>query len=431
MLSARLPTASGYALCSDEHAARIAVATSERALTILDRATLSVVRTLGAPAHADRINELSFVSANLLYSASSDGVLKGWDPSSSAAAPVSQIRSDDGAEIWSVSVEPHLGHLIAMGTESGVVLWDVRRASAPLARYDVHTEAVTQVRFNPGGHGSPSLLSGSMDGLLCVIDCTCLDEDEAVVGIHNTESPITAAGFYGAASEAPASHAWALSSTDQLSLWDLQSASVLRLYDDLVPHRTAPGDLEDDAETGGAGGSSGGAADAGSTSAPEAPLAAAAAAVAEGSTTCGVGLGYIVGCQWDARASRLLMLGGQHGGGGYVYEVRAEGLRLVQTMPPAIKKGSTGHTDRIRAFHLSSSGSSSSCVTGAEDGLLCSWPAPPATAAAAATQVSKASIGASSTGGEAVAAVADEEGDGAVGKAKRSKEKDKARSKPY
>ena len=42
------------------------------------------------------------------------------------------------------------------------------------------------------------LLSGSVDELMCEIDCTVTDEDEAVIGVHNTESPIAALGFYGA-----------------------------------------------------------------------------------------------------------------------------------------------------------------------------------------------------------------------------------------
>ena len=56
---------------------------------------------------------------------------------------------DDGAEVWSVSAEVE-GHHLATGTESVVVLWGGRRTSVPLARYEIHTEAVTSVRFRGG-----------------------------------------------------------------------------------------------------------------------------------------------------------------------------------------------------------------------------------------------------------------------------------------
>ena len=39
------------------------------------------------------------------------------------------------------------GQLLAAGTSSAVLVWDVRKPSSVLRRYEVHTEAVTQVRF--------------------------------------------------------------------------------------------------------------------------------------------------------------------------------------------------------------------------------------------------------------------------------------------
>lgn len=232
----------GYTLCTDACDGALAIATSERGLHVLDWTTLKTIKALGTLAHTDRINELCFSSSHTLYSASSDGLIKVWDPSAARCAPVAEISNDDGTEVWSVSVAPS-SHLLAAGTETAVVLWDLRRTARPYARYEVHTEAVTQVRFRPGG-GEPLLLSGSMDGLLCELDCSTDDEDEAVVGVHNTESPITALGFWHAATAgadaevAPlASRAWVLSSTDVLSLWDLNAAEQIGRFADLVPHR--------------------------------------------------------------------------------------------------------------------------------------------------------------------------------------------------
>ena len=50
-------------------------------------------------------------------------------------------------------------------------------AARPVRRWEVHTDAVTQVRLQPGGR---SVLSGSVDGLLCVIDAAQADVDRAV-----------------------------------------------------------------------------------------------------------------------------------------------------------------------------------------------------------------------------------------------------------
>ena len=141
---------SAYLLCleADAEELTLVAATSERSLVAFDRRTLTRVCDIGPPAskggvHTARINELCF-AARTLYSASSDGTVRAWDPLSQRAAPTMQLAAGDGDEVWCVSAQ-NAGHLLAAGTESGVLVWDVRKPSAPLARYEVHTEAVTQV----------------------------------------------------------------------------------------------------------------------------------------------------------------------------------------------------------------------------------------------------------------------------------------------
>ena len=153
---------------SERHAA---VAGSEFDLKLYDRQSLQCDTTLALPAHSDRINELTYAPAGSsvagrLFSASSDGTVRGWD----AAAPprtgcAMEFRGKD--EVWSISVSD--GPLIATGTQSAVVLWDVRKATTPAALLEVHTEPVTAVRFQPGS--ATALVSGSVDELICSIDC--------------------------------------------------------------------------------------------------------------------------------------------------------------------------------------------------------------------------------------------------------------------
>ena len=137
-------------LASDSTERIAAVAGSEFDLKLYDRATLSPVGSVGAPsqggikAHEGRINEVCFgASLPLLYSASSDGTLRAWDCSSgSATAPALTLR-DRRDEVFCVSAST--GHMLAAGTQSAVLIWDTRRISKPVCRFEVHTEEVTQV----------------------------------------------------------------------------------------------------------------------------------------------------------------------------------------------------------------------------------------------------------------------------------------------
>ena len=54
-------------------------------------------------------------------------------------------------------------------------------------------------------------LSGSVDGLVCELDATVNEEDDAVFGIHNTGAPVSHLGFYGAPS-GPSTHSHSSSS---------------------------------------------------------------------------------------------------------------------------------------------------------------------------------------------------------------------------
>lgn len=406
------------ALASDDDEKTLAAATNALALTLFDRSTLQPKRELSASAHEARINELSFApqSSGLLYSASSDGTVRAWDaasPATQAQTTLTTASATGGVdEAWTLSAH---ASLLAAGTESAVVVWDVRKTQTPLVQYAIHTEAVTQVRFRHG-HGA-RLLTGSVDELICEIDCTVTEEDEAVINILNAESPVTALGLFGDSTQ-PAGpqatvrpYAWALSSVDTLSTWDLAASERLASYADLGGHTSADYLAADD------GGSA-------------ARVAAASAAIE-----------FVVGCHWDEPASRLLLLGGVRNGAAHLFEVPTEGmattlpgggLRLLRSLPRAggaasgIAAASSAEVGdaSIRCFHYGREGV---LVTGAEDGVLCAWAAPgagPGAAPRSAPPATTTSVASPSV--EAAAAPALQHT-----KASRATKKEEKRAKPY
>ena len=132
-------------LAADEPAQRqLAAATSDKSIAIFDCTVLGGVplRTLGetSAAHGDRINELTFATGPLV-SASSDGTVKLWDAARASAAPISTLTSakpgagDESDEVWSVSTD---AFMLAAGTESAVIIWDVRRCAIIFLEFLTH-----------------------------------------------------------------------------------------------------------------------------------------------------------------------------------------------------------------------------------------------------------------------------------------------------
>ena len=398
-------------LAGDHSGRTVGAVTSERLLGLYDRATLAHIRSFGTTAaHADRINELCFSAAGILYSASSDGTLRAWDAVAANAGPSLELSAGAGNEVWSVHVDKG-GWLLAAGTETSVMVWDVRHTAKSLVQYEVHTESVTAVRFHPS---SSRLLTGSMDGLVCEIDVNVMEEDEAVVGIHNTESPVTAIGFYGPADVKSGgqtkSLAWALSSIDTVTLWDLGACERLQLFDELVAHRSADHlSNEPTAE----GRPLGSAVSVGTTGTAQGRAA---------SETTGVQLDYMAGCQWDEWSGRLLMMGGLCDGTAYIFALQDDHrLQVVHSLAAAASTSSpsssahrsassSGHADRIRCFDYGRH----SLITGAEDARICVSTWDGAEAAEVQEAHDPAGVGGPSSK-----------------KVKRSKDKDKLRVKPY
>lgn len=344
---ARHPTEPQIAAAASDHTValrRLDAAAAHRRQHLVADDALACAN--GGPAHRGRINDLAYgpPHAPTLFSAGSDAAVRGWDArtrASSAAAVLTFTTQSAGLgreEVWSVSAST--GQLVAAGTQSAVLVWDVRSAARPLHRFEVHTEAVSAVRFQPG---SPTtLLSGSVDGLLCAIDCTQADEDSAVTSIYNTEAPVASLGFFG---DAPSAQVYVLSSVETLSVWNLQhSGACVARFDAII--RT-PAD------------------DDGGGPAPE-------------------GVDYLVGCAYDEAAARLYLLAGEHSGTLHVLAVEPGALTVLSTL----KGGPTsGHTADVRCCCWSGD----ALVTGGEDARLCLWSAAGGSDAAAAPRSNKGS----------------------------------------
>ena len=391
----------------------MAVSTSAHTIALLDPTTMKPSASF-AKAHDDRINELTFAPAKTLVSGSSDGTVKIWD--AAQAGPLATLRCADD-EVWSVSAE---GSYLAAGTNKAVVVWDVRQTRTPLARYEMHTEAVTQVRFVPG---TRRLVSGSMDELVCVLDTSQQEEDDAVLGVHNVQSPVVALGLYGAANEASGGAAgsgpllaWVLSSTDIVQLWDLDAAERIASLDTLVRHESA--DHLAETEVG----------------ARDAAAAAGASGGGSGRHAM-VPFDFVAGCAWEAHTHTLWMLGGDKSGAAHIFTLPPTTLpvsRLTRTTstaptggedggddadvelpPPAsvqgpvvhalslpARSGGGAHDDSVRCFHLGGSSEGPVAIlTGGEDGRVAAWarPEPRATLQVAAAGAA-AAVGGSGPG---------------------------------
>ena len=358
-----LPAAESAVLALAASERHVAIATSAHSVSLLDRTTLKPVAESSWRAHSDRINELCFAPSDTLVSASSDGTVKLWDVSQ--GKPLAVLASGDANdEVWSVSVQ---SHLLAAGTESAVVVWDVRHTSTPLARYELHTEAVTQVRFLPSAAGQ--LLSGSVDGLLCEIDTRQTEEDDAVIGVHNNESPVAGLGFCSVGGSSQRPLAWVLSSTDVVSIWDLEAADRIAMYDQLVRHAAADHLAADEL--------------------------AASSASARAAIGPPVPIDFVIGCEFDVSSERLSVLGGERCGETHLLELpplasattsaahaTGDGTAAVQSSASnsapvrhllSLPSRSAGgaHADAVRCFHVAPG--ATALLTAGDDGRVAAW----------------------------------------------------------
>jgi hypothetical protein len=297
--------------------------------------------------HAGRVTDAHFDlpgEPHLLLTSGADGAVRGWDVRA-GGAPVEEYRAGPGAEALCCHSN---GALVAAGAGDAVLFWDRRTHRAAAAFADTHARDVTQVRFHPSAPAR--LVTASDDGMVCVFDAGgALDEEEGFAAGVNVDTGVARLGFYGPAGE----RLWLASTTESLHLWEWAAA------------------CEDGAE--------GGAGPLGEALEARAALAAAAAG-----TPLGGGVDYLVGCEWDAAAQRLLLAAGTSVGAAALFPVaepRALGRALVFGPPAALLLGE--HDDVVRAV-VRPGGAGPLLLSGGEDARICVWSAEGAGAGAGA-----------------------------------------------
>jgi len=117
------------------------------------------------------------------------------------------------------------GLTVAAGTElkqddALILYWDPRHPAAPLRKHtSTHSDDITTVNFSRSSERQRDLLSGSIDGLVCISNAEESDEDEAVTYVGNLGSSIAQAGWVPCRHRGVRTGVWAASDMETFSLW--------------------------------------------------------------------------------------------------------------------------------------------------------------------------------------------------------------------
>eukprot|EP00118_Oscarella_pearsei_P004736 m.20708 g.20708 ORF g.20708 m.20708 type:complete len:244 (+) comp28066_c0_seq2:2-733(+) len=131
---------------------------------------------------------------HLLFSSSLNGCVQCWDLRTSTVGRMYRLRFQRDKEFCSFDVNC-TGRTVAAGTDASsddndafVIFWDTR-LSMPLKVFeDVHSDDVTQVKFHPTNRHQ--LVTGSTDGLVCLLDLSEANEDDSLITVFNSESSV-------------------------------------------------------------------------------------------------------------------------------------------------------------------------------------------------------------------------------------------------
>ena len=208
------PSTYAMQLCYLPTSNRLGVVCSDAAVRLYDPSQLLFAGQ--CKGHTERVNDLAPAGEQLLVSCSDDGTTKLWDTRTSACA---HTLGGLGAPPVRSACADEAGLLVATGGEGGVVqLWDVRTASLRQTYYDLHTDDLVRVRFQPGAPG-PRLLSAADDGLVSITEVSVADVDDALVDCLSVGSAIDDFGFFGSTAEDTG--VWVCCSDQRFELWSL------------------------------------------------------------------------------------------------------------------------------------------------------------------------------------------------------------------
>lgn len=305
----------------------LAVSASDFTIRLHNKTTLDCVGRLKGHSGPLAGVVFSHTSPDLLYSASADGTVRGWDVRRPGTRAVQVFSSDPLHSYCSFDLSC-CDSVLCAGTgqvnqeDSFMVFWDVRKQGAGLLGVysESHSDDITQVRFHP--RDKDRLASGSTDGLVNVFDLSGGTEEDALLSTCNSNSSASVICWCGV----DYTQLLCLSHDEGLHLWDLRQLDT------------------------------------------EEPLTVCSAPDARGLAPLedGGGVDYLVGGRWVEKAQKLLLVGGKNSGEVHLMECRDKGLGLLRSLVG-------GHTSVVRCFLWDEA--EDCLVTGGEDSQLLLWKA--------------------------------------------------------
>ncbi|KAK1291245.1 hypothetical protein QJS10_CPB17g01319 [Acorus calamus] len=207
-----------FQIASSQETSALAVSLSTNAMKFYSAGTGQYVGE--CTGHSGIINDVSFSvpsSPHVLSSCSSDGTIRAWDTRN--FKQVSLLRAGPSQGVYSFSFGGSSGNVLAAGCSSEIRFWDWRIGKQMFCLEDSHVDDVTQVHFTPNDQSK--LISGSVDGLMCVFDTDGdINDDNHLESVMNVGTSISKIGFFGQMNQ----KLWCLTHIETLSVWDWNDA---------------------------------------------------------------------------------------------------------------------------------------------------------------------------------------------------------------
>ncbi|XP_066917181.1 WD repeat-containing protein 89-like [Clytia hemisphaerica] len=251
-----------------------------------------------------------------LWSASNDGTIRLWDTEKKEDNVSIVSKCDVGYASMDINCD---GSILAAATERHeeqltikLEFWDIRKIDEKAPKLLATFEEVHSddiTILKFHPTNSKILATGSTDGLVTILDLTTFEEEDALVQTLNTESSVNSIGFFGPSFE----YMYALTHIETIIIWKYMEGDVLTSIIDL--REKSPKSVD-----------------------------------------------YVIDCHYHEVSQRLFLICGTHRGKMEVLHINLENVEAFQTM-------CGGHSSTIRCIHFSNNG----LLTGAEDGMICSW----------------------------------------------------------